>query len=278
MAIRTVGVDSSHEGLGRALSAGHTLPEPHYPVSVVYSAYVETDPALYQTFFALGAEVFDASFYYTTALVHPGATTDISVGANGADTTGPTITLNRWWRHGFRAYRDPLDTNTHHEFYYDLPRIDVLDRVVAGTTYFDTTPANAYMRIADVAWDPNEGLMGRMTGFKLWQCKLPVQAMIIESMSPYPVLKQYEPYLWCCIPLTTVDDMFDVSGNGRHFYVPVSGTKPSTIANEPLWTPPQQLITPKSNYLLGSISEATPLQLGALGSRFRGQPMLRGPM
>lgn len=237
MAIQCAGVSNSQQGLGRRISAGQSVPVKPYPMTVVYSAYIDAIPnGVYQTFFAFGPETFSGGDYYTTAIVGSVSPSRMSVGADGSDTnTGADAPTGRWMRHGLQCFpSNSAGTQRLHRFYYDLPTANFVDHEsVVGSNYFSAPSADAFVRVADTWWATGETLSGRMAGFKMWQTILPPWAMWIESLSPFPVLPKYAPFLWCCIPLRTATDAFDLSANGRNFFVGSGGTVPTTIANPP---------------------------------------------
>jgi len=236
VSILTAGTGFSQQGLGRKLADGHSVPLKPYPMTVVYSALIDSAPdGVYQTFFAFGPTTFSGTDYYTTAIVASFTPVRMSLGANGSDTTtGIAAVTGKWMRHGFRAFMNAAGDEKQHHFFYDLPRLDFISHPAVGLpTYFDTPPADAYVRIADVWWANQETLAGRMSGFKMWQAVLSPQEMYQESLSPFPVLDKYRDRLWCCIPLRFEGDRFDVSGNGRHFYVGSGGSAPVQTADPP---------------------------------------------
>lgn len=243
MSAKSDGVGFSHQGLGRRVSAGQSVPTKPYPMTVVYSAYVDNAPNdTYQTFFAFGPESFTSSDYYTTAIVAGTNPPKMSVGAAGSDVnTGSAVPTGRWMRHGFQAFTNAAATERTHRFYYDLPRLDFVEigSGGAGASYFSAPTSDAYIRINDVWWAIAETLDGRTAGFKMWTTVLTPQAMAIEAQSPFPVIEKYRAALWCCIPLRTATDTFDVSGNGRHFYPGTGGSAPNTRANPPYFILPR---------------------------------------
>lgn len=229
MSFKSEHVSFSHQGLGRKASLGQSLPFP-YPLTVIYSTYVDVavPGGDYATFFAMGPESFTGVDYYTTAIVNAGSPNLMSVGANATDNTTIAAPVGRWMRHALLCYR--LGSNTHHDFYYDLPDLTAVRlSQTADPNYFPATGSTTFLRFADVEWAVAETLAGRFAGAKIWQAKLPVSALSVESLSPYPVLEQFRPSLWGAWRLDTVGDRLDLSGNGRHLYP--SGTMPTSISS-----------------------------------------------
>lgn len=249
MSAKSDGVGFSHQGVGRRASAGQSLPKP-YPLTVVYSAYSDTAAdTVYQTFFAFGPESFTSADYYTTAIVASVAPTQLSVGAEGSDSLAIVVPTGRWMRHGLQAYDTGSGRN--HRFYYDLPKLDFVDRS-ASAGYFAATSGTSYIRMGDVWWANAETIDGRLAGLKIWQAILPPQAMALEAQSPFPVLERYRSALWCCIPLRTGTDTFDISGNGRHFFPGSGGSAPITRADPP-WR-----LGRRTNFKLGVTADLPP--------------------
>lgn len=239
MAVIGAGASFSQQGVGRVLASGQSVPTKPYPMTVVYSAYIDSLPdSTYQTFFAFGPTSFSGADYYTTAIVG-GTPSTMSTGADGGDQSTGTAPTGVWMRHGFQCFpSNAAGTQRLHRFYYDLPRLSFVDKEsIVGSNYFSSPPADAHIRFMDVLWSNQESLKGRGAGLKMWQKILTPQEMAIESLSPFPVIDKHRAALWGCWPLRHANDLFDVSGNGRHLWSG-GGTALDTIANPPYWRMP----------------------------------------
>jgi hypothetical protein len=237
-----------HQAIGLSDLEDHTLrrrlPLP-YPFSATWAVrmlgLVTTDD--YMCLYSFGKDIaFDGTEYHTAAIIpssaHGGAPpAKWSVGANGFDDPQGYISTDRWYYQGVRCYR--TDTDTIHEFYYDLPDTSLVSTISTGnTTYFNTVGTSHMIRIGDVPWAENENLDGAMCGVKIWNANLAPFELAYEARSPWPLLPRHYLSLWECLPLTTVEDRQGSrhsvrTKNGRRFEIIDTANPPTNYPVTP---------------------------------------------
>lgn len=217
MSVAIVNTDATRRRIERRADV-HRMPK-WYPHTAVWRGYHEpgTDrDAGYKTWYTNLRSDFNLVSYWVFFNHLSSSGNVYCIGSDGDDTlSGTALIKGRWTR---MAARIPgLNQST--QFWWDLPdTAAVVSRTL--TNAFTTHPTHRLAFGAPAHID-NEGINGRIAWIKIWECALPLAAIIRESESPWPVLKEYEPYLYAVVPCTaTVDNLIylDYSGRGNHFY------------------------------------------------------------
>ena len=220
MAIQLNNTDATRRRIERRASV-HRMPK-WYPHSAVWRVY--TDPSGggdFNTYYGNIRSDFNLVSYWVFFSMGSAGGNDYAIGADGSDAeSGVTRITGRWQRMACRIPGLGLDI----QFWWDLP--DTAAVISKNLTNPFTTHSTHRLAFGAPAHTDNEGIAGRIAWIKIWEYALPQAALIRESESPWPVLKEYEPYLYAVVPCTGPDvdgaaDMpvyLDYSGRGNHFY------------------------------------------------------------
>ncbi len=175
----------------------HRMPK-WYPHSAVWRVY--TDPSGggdFNTYYGNIRSDFNLVSYWVFFSMGSAGGNDYAIGADGSDAeSGVTRITGRWQRMACRIPGLGLDI----QFWWDLP--DTAAVVSKNLTNAFTTHTTHRLAFGAPAHTDNEGIAGRLAWIKIWEYALPQAALIRESESPWPVLKEYEPYLYAVVPCT----------------------------------------------------------------------------
>lgn len=234
MSFRTTGATNVWEGFCRNnATAGRRPPDP-YPCTVMWWVYIDSLVATYASFMLMGPlnwEFGPNNWIASIGPFGPGAANAFAMSANGSDNdTGVLLSgmTGRWLCQAIRTRKD--GSNAIHEYYPDLlgkPRTFGVQTI--ALPYFSGVQSNTLFFMGCPPWADQEGLNGKIGGVKIWRTWLPHGAILQERGSAYPVLRQYSRQIYGVYPARQAfknlnsssggnDILFDVSGNGNHFY------------------------------------------------------------
>lgn len=132
------------------------------------------------------------------------------------DPVNGAVVYDRWYMQAFRAWSDR--SGKHHEFYWDLPRIDARHRVVAtaATKYGNTNPPVPALTWGDAPWNPGrEVWCGMLRGIQINAANLSVSDVLQEARSPLST-SAGAASVWYLNLNPTPADISDKSGRGHH--------------------------------------------------------------
>lgn len=209
-----------------------------YPMTAFFNMYWKTAAdSRYTSHYMYGSSVGDYTCLSFYSPLQTGNVVEMACGASGTEAfaSGTKIT-GRWVKQAIRCSRPASDLIV--EYFYDLP--DLSKKITATGIGNDApTPTNDFhIMIGSNPWTGFEGSDAYIGPWMFMTCLLPDAAIARQSQFVHPVLPQYRNRVWSYGRCGGLDDMRDLSGNGRHptIYSP-SSAQPTTSGLNPLLVP-----------------------------------------
>lgn len=212
------------DGIRRTFAQG--LPVCDGPLTVIYWTYIESFGSNWASYWSIGPNPFSGADYIISATEI--TTNKWALGLDGFDFLGPVPSTGQWYAQAVQ--RKFVTDHYEQTFYYDLPtvanKIEKLDTEQASDITLGATHELSFGRNP---WQVAEWANARFAGIKIFEQYLTEAQIIAEIARPELVNGGLTP--WAIVPAPTIDDVTDISGNGRHFSV--IGTGLTTAADPP---------------------------------------------
>ena len=242
MALRCPNTGSVCQGIAWPYSK-YGLPV-RYPLTAFWNMYWDTAAnGLYTSHFMYGSSLGTYSLVAFYSALH--TPVDFAIGMDGNEVFSSSQITGRWARQAVRSYIS--GGTTYCDYFYDLPDLSKVIQTSTANAPPSLT-SNFAITIGANNWTDFEGIDGRFSDVQIYTCAFPNWAIAKQSMAGVPVLKQYLPTLWAYARCGSVNDIRDLSGNGRHpvIYTGSGGAQPTSIASPSAarWTPEHLLHYP----------------------------------
>jgi hypothetical protein len=203
-----------------------------YPATYIWRAFPIRQAGYYTAFFwgnddgqenlktFLWVNEREADSYYGA---HPypnpppnGTAHDWEIAVQQDDPVNGTVVYDRWYTQAFRAWSD--SRGKHHEFYWDLPKLDKGHRVAvtADSGYGNRNPPAPALTWGDAPWNPGrEVWCGMLRGIQIYAATLSLSDVLSEVRAPFSTLAGMTS-IWYLNLNPTPLDISDQSGRGHH--------------------------------------------------------------
>jgi hypothetical protein len=204
-----------------------------YPATYIWRVYPRRQAGYYTAFFwgnddgqgnlktflwVDGAREAD-TYYGAHPYPNPppnGTSHDWEISIRQADPVNGAVVYDRWYTQAFRAWSN--ERGKHHEFYWDLPKLDTRHRVAVtvGREYGNTNPPVPALTWGDAPWNPGrEVWCGMLRGIQVYSGKLSISDILVEARTPLST-RNGAAGIWYLNLNPTPGDISDTSGRGHN--------------------------------------------------------------